>query len=117
MSSVVRGCAASAAGSNASMSARLVRRLIGAFSFEQQRRGHRTPFYARSSSMKIRRDFLVGITTVCCVPLLASCGGTEPAQEAAASAASSTPAAAPVGQGVADADWPTYNRTLAGDRF
>ncbi|HEY3517519.1 MAG TPA: PQQ-binding-like beta-propeller repeat protein [Gammaproteobacteria bacterium] len=67
--------------------------------------------------MKIRRDFIVGITTVCCVPLLASCGGTEPAQEAAASAASSTPAAAPVGQGVADADWPTYNRTLAGDRF
>ena len=52
-----------------------------------------------------------------CVVLLIGCGRTEPAPQSTASAASSAPAAAPAGENVAPADWPTYNRTLAGDRF
>ena len=61
--------------------------------------------------------FRFGIATACCVYSLAGCGRTDPAPESAASAASAAPAAAPAGPGVAPADWPTYNRTLAGDRF
>ncbi|HXT14320.1 MAG TPA: PQQ-binding-like beta-propeller repeat protein [Gemmatimonadaceae bacterium] len=67
--------------------------------------------------MKSRQGFRFGITTVGCAHLLAACGGGGPASEPAASAASSAPAAAPVAQNVAAADWPAYNRTLAGDRF
>ena len=43
--------------------------------------------------------------------LLAACGGTEPETSATPSAP------APEQPGVADADWPSYNRTLASDRF
>ena len=64
--------------------------------------------------MKNRRGILFGITTVCCVHLLTGCGRTEPARESAAGAAPLAPAAAPAAQSVAAADWPTYNRTLAG---
>jgi alcohol dehydrogenase (cytochrome c) len=66
--------------------------------------------------MKSRQGFRFGITTAWCAQLLAGCGGTDSAPEPAASAASSAPAATPV-ENVAPADWPTYNRTLAGDRF
>src|SRR5262245_46465934 len=65
--------------------------------------------------MKTSQGLRFGITTACCLQLLAGCGRTEPAQESAASASSSAPAAA--AENVAAADWPTYNRTLAGDRF
>jgi len=65
--------------------------------------------------MNSRHAFRFGITTVCCVHLLAGCGGTDPAPQGGASAPS-TPAA-PASASVAPADWPTYNRTLAGDRF
>src|SRR5436190_17407476 len=56
------------------------------------------------------------ITTVCCVPFLASCGGGNPSQSAGTAASPARPAA-PAAESVAAADWPTYNRTLAGDRF
>jgi alcohol dehydrogenase (cytochrome c) len=46
-----------------------------------------------------------------CALLLASCGGTEP-QPGVGSAAPAAEA-----QGGSAADWPSYNRTLAGDRF
>jgi alcohol dehydrogenase (cytochrome c) len=65
----------------------------------------------RSSSPKTRHGALLGITTAGCVQLLAACGGGDPAPAASADAG------APAAQTVAAADWPTYNRTLAGDRF
>src|SRR6185503_6258777 len=104
MSSVVLGCAASAVGSNAIMSARLFCRLIGVL-LNNSGAGHRTPFYSRSSSMKSHQGFRFGITTVGCAHLLAACGGGGAAPEPAASAASSAPAAAPAAQSVAAADW------------
>ncbi len=55
----------------------------------------------------------VGIATVCCAHLLAGCGGTDLPEPVASAAPSATAAA----QSVAAADWPSYNRTLAGDRF
>jgi len=67
--------------------------------------------------MKNHQGFWFGIATVGCVLLLVGCGRTEPAAEATASAASSAPAAAAPAENVAAGDWPTYNRTLAGDRF
>jgi len=72
---------------------------------------------SRSSADKTRQGFLIGITAACCAHLLAGCGGTDSAVEPAAGAASSAPAAAPAAENVAAADWPSYNRTLAGDRF
>jgi alcohol dehydrogenase (cytochrome c) len=66
--------------------------------------------------MKSRRGYRFGITSACCAHLLAGCGGTDSAPEPAASAASSA-AAASAPENVAAADWPSYNRTLAGDRF
>jgi len=68
--------------------------------------------------MKSRHAFRFGIITAC-VHLLAGCGGTDSAPRAGASAAPSAPAApaAPAAENVAAADWPSYNRTLAGDRF
>ncbi len=66
-----------------------------------------------SSSKKSRRGLRFGITTACWAQLLTGCGGTD----SAAGAASSAPAAAPAAENVAAADWPSYNRTLAGDRF
>jgi alcohol dehydrogenase (cytochrome c) len=65
--------------------------------------------------MKHRQRFCLGITTAFCAQLLAACGGTEPAPPPDASATSSTPA--PATESVAAADWPSYNRTLAADRF
>ena len=67
--------------------------------------------------MKSRLGLRHAVATACCAHLLAGCGGTGPAPEPAASAASSAPAAAPAADNVAAADWPSYNRTLAGDRF
>jgi len=67
--------------------------------------------------MKRRQGLRFGITTACCVCLLAGCGRTEPAPESTGSAAPAAPATAPTRANVAAADWPTYNRTLAGDRF
>jgi alcohol dehydrogenase (cytochrome c) len=46
---------------------------------------------------------------------LVACGGGDP--EAGTAASATSPAAAPEAQRVAAADWPAYNRTLAGDRF
>ena len=66
--------------------------------------------------MKTNQGFLLGIATACCAQLLAGCGGTD-APAPAASSSSSGPAAAPAAQNVSAADWPSYNRTLAGDRF
>jgi alcohol dehydrogenase (cytochrome c) len=66
--------------------------------------------------MNTRQPFRYCITTACCAHFLAGCGGTDPA-EPAASVASSTAAAPLAATSVADADWPSYNRTLAGDRF
>ena len=66
--------------------------------------------------MKTNQGFLLGIATACCAQLLAGCGGTD-SPAPAASGQSSGPAAAPAAQNVAAADWPSYNRTLAGDRF
>ena len=63
-------------------------------------------------SMRSRVNGGLGIA-ICCATGLAGCGGgTEPAAPPSAAAA-----AAPAAQGVAAADWPSYNRTLAGDRF
>ena len=62
--------------------------------------------------MKSQQGIRFGIMSGCAL-LLIGCGRTEPAPESTASAASSAPAA----ENVAAADWPTYNRTLAGDRF
>ena len=59
-----------------------------------------------------------GVAIACCGYLLTGCGGgTESASEPAASAPSAAPVTAPQAQNVAAADWPSYNRTLAGDRF
>lgn len=55
-----------------------------------------------------------------CVLVLASCDrGASSGAEPAAGAATSPPVAAPAAAApnVAAADWPAYNRTLAGDRF
>ena len=60
----------------------------------------------------------VGVAIACCGYLLTGCGGgAESGSEPAANAASQAPVTAPQAQGVAAADWPSYNRTLAGDRF
>jgi PQQ-dependent dehydrogenase (methanol/ethanol family) len=81
--------------------------------------------------MNTNQGFRFCIAIACCAQLLAGCGGTDseperpaasaassvPAAAPAASAASSVPAAAPAAETVAAADWPLYNRTLAGDRF
>jgi alcohol dehydrogenase (cytochrome c) len=67
--------------------------------------------------MHSRLGFGLIITTACCAQLLASCGGTGPAPAPVGSATPSAPAAAPPAETVAAADWPAYNRTLAGDRF
>ena len=66
--------------------------------------------------MQRHRGFRFGIT-IGCAHLLVACGSGAPPPEPAASAASSAPTAAPAAQSVAAADWPVYNRTLAGDRF
>lgn len=61
-----------------------------------------------------------GITIACCAMLLGSCGGgTEPEAPPASSGVSSVPTPEPAidASAVAAADWPAYNRTLAGDRF
>ena len=59
-----------------------------------------------------------GVAIACCGYLLTGCGGgTESASEPAASAPSAAPVTDPQAQNVAAADWPSYNRTLAGDRF
>jgi len=59
-----------------------------------------------------------GVAIACCGYLLTGCGGgTESASEPAASAPPAAPATDPQAQNVAAADWPAYNRTLAGDRF
>ncbi len=56
------------------------------------------------------------IAIVCCVSVSGCGSGTEPAAQSRAAAAA--PAApAPVAQAPGAADWPTYNRTLAGDRY
>ena len=47
-----------------------------------------------------RRHWILGVALTGCVGLLNACDRTEPAAPA-----------------VADADWPSYNRTLAADRF
>ena len=58
------------------------------------------------------------VAIACCGYLLTGCGGgTESASEPAASAPSAAPVTDPQAQNVAAADWPSYNRTLAGDRF
>jgi alcohol dehydrogenase (cytochrome c) len=57
---------------------------------------------------------LVFGVAVSCAVLLGGCGGaTEPEADAPVAAPSAPAAAA----NVAAADWPSYNRTLAGDRF
>ena len=59
-----------------------------------------------------------GVAIACCGYLLTGCGGgAESASEPAASAPSAAPVTDPQAQNVAAADWPSYNRTLAGDRF
>ena len=59
-----------------------------------------------------------GVAIACCGYLLTGCGGgTESASEPAANAPSAGQVTDPQTQNVAAADWPSYNRTLAGDRF
>jgi alcohol dehydrogenase (cytochrome c) len=59
------------------------------------------------------RKTCIGIAVACCAVLLDGCGGgTDPESSGAASSA-----ARPEAQSVPAADWPAYNRTLAGDRF
>ena len=58
--------------------------------------------------------FTCGIAIACCATLVAGCGGGAPPEP---SAASSAPAPAPEAPAVPAADWPSYNRTLAADRF
>jgi alcohol dehydrogenase (cytochrome c) len=63
---------------------------------------------------------MLGIAIACCATLLGSCGGgTEPEAPPASSGVSSAPTPDPAieASAVAAADWPAYNRTLAGDRF
>jgi len=55
----------------------------------------------------------LGLIAACCAQLLAGCGGADPPSEPAAAVA---PSARPE-ENVAAADWPSYNRTLASDRF
>src|SRR5262245_37566245 len=62
--------------------------------------------------MKSRQGFCLAVTTAGCALVMTGCGRTDSAS--GANAAAATSAAAP---SVAAADWPTYNRTLAGDRF
>jgi alcohol dehydrogenase (cytochrome c) len=52
-----------------------------------------------------------GIAVACCTPLLAGCGDSGSATQSA------TSVAAPAAPGDAPGDWPSYNRTLASDRF
>jgi alcohol dehydrogenase (cytochrome c) len=61
-----------------------------------------------NSSSKLRRG---GSITACFCLLLSACGSPETGPSA------TTSAAAPATQDVPAADWPAYNRTLAGDRF
>jgi alcohol dehydrogenase (cytochrome c) len=69
-----------------------------------------------SSSREARKGLRIGIAIACCAPLLGGCGrGTETPTEPTPGAGTSAPA--PEAPGVAAADWPSYNRTLAGDRF
>jgi alcohol dehydrogenase (cytochrome c) len=69
-----------------------------------------------SRSRKTRERLRIGIAIACCATWLSGCGrGTEPGTEPELDAASSAPA--PEAPDVAAADWPSYNRTLAGDRF
>ena len=65
---------------------------------------------------KSGRCFWYGFAFACCATSVAGCSGeSEPASQASASAA---PAAAPPqAREVVGGDWPSYNRTLAGDRF
>jgi alcohol dehydrogenase (cytochrome c) len=53
----------------------------------------------------------------CCSHLLAGCGGGTETSAPASSAASAPSPAEAQPSGVAAADWPSYNRTLAGDRY
>jgi alcohol dehydrogenase (cytochrome c) len=58
----------------------------------------------------------IGITLACCAAFAVACGGgTEPEPGAASSAPA--PATERAAQVAAAADWPAYNRTLAGDRY
>jgi alcohol dehydrogenase (cytochrome c) len=68
---------------------------------------------SQSSSKKTRRGFRLCIATAC-AHLLGGCGAPASAPGPAAGAAPPTASRA---ENVADADWPSYNRTLAGDRF
>lgn len=64
--------------------------------------------------MKTNQGFRFCTAAACCAQLLAGCGGTDSAPELPAASAASPAAAA---ESVAAANWPLYNRTLAGDRF
>jgi alcohol dehydrogenase (cytochrome c) len=64
----------------------------------------------RASLNRSKKALCFGSATACCALSLAGCGG-----EPEPSTTSSAPT--PERQSVADADWPAYNRTLAGDRF
>lgn len=69
-----------------------------------------------SRSRKTRMGLVWGVAFACGAALLGGCGGgTEPGTEPSSGATLS--AAAPAAPAVAAADWPAYNRTLAGDRF
>ena len=71
-------------------------------------------------STNTRRAVKLGVAIACCANLLAGCGGgAEPGAPPGASAASPAQAPAPAQKApaVAAGDWPTYNRTLAGDRY
>ena len=64
-------------------------------------------------SKKTRESMVFGSAVIGCATVLSGCDrGSDPATE-------SEPVvpAAVVAEDVADADWPSYNRTLAGDRF
>jgi alcohol dehydrogenase (cytochrome c) len=64
-----------------------------------------------------KRSLRLGTAAACCALSLVACGGGDPETRTAASATSPAAAPAPEAPRVAAADWPAYNRTLAGDRF
>jgi alcohol dehydrogenase (cytochrome c) len=68
-------------------------------------------------STMIRNGLRIGVAIACSASVLAGCGGGP--ESASSPAASAAPPATlqPEARDVAAADWPAYNRTLAGDRF
>src|SRR5687767_9064672 len=80
--------------------------------------GGRTMRVSLIRSTAIRSSIRCSVAIACFTSLVIGCGGEpESSSQAAPNDASPSPAVRPEERDVAAADWPAYNRTLAGDRF